>query len=458
MQSRVTAESASAPDRAGHRREKRIVLTALASIISRAATMLLSFSSVPLLIACLGKEQYGILMAITSIVTVLGFSDLGLGNSVMNALAEADGHGDRKAAADIVASGFAAVILSVSTIGVVLLVLIPIVPLESILRAPKLECAPVLGQTLVVVACCVLLNTVLSLVQRIELGHQRGYEAAAWQTAGTLVTLLLLVVVAKKQAGMPLLAGILVAGPTSGVLGNVVRLGRRNPWLIPKLENIRKNLVKALLASGSLWLVLQIAHVLGTSVDTFLAARLIGPQAAADFSVHTKLLMLVPVVAGFVQQPLWPAYREALASGDADWVKRTVAKAMIYSTLIGCGLSVAIAITAKWVIPLWVGKGVVVNMALIAGLATWTTMYTIGNAATMYLHAKNEIRIQCIWWGIFALAGLIVKVFWTGRLGVVVLPWANVSCYALAVALPTVIYFKHSLAGNGVKPGSGAGP
>jgi len=50
--------------------------------------------TVPLTLNYLGSEHYGLWMTISSVSVMLGFADLGIGNGVLNAVADAYGRDD----------------------------------------------------------------------------------------------------------------------------------------------------------------------------------------------------------------------------------------------------------------------------------------------------------------------------------------------------------------------------
>ena len=88
-------------------RHRRIVLTAIASIAERGAGILTTLLVVPLTLRFLGDERYGLWMAITSLIGMVGFANLGLGNGLLNMIADAHGRDDPQAARRFVSNAFA---------------------------------------------------------------------------------------------------------------------------------------------------------------------------------------------------------------------------------------------------------------------------------------------------------------------------------------------------------------
>src|SRR5579862_5326860 len=82
------------PEGRGNERWRRINRTAVTAVALRGITLLSSFISVPLTLSYLGPERYGIWLAMSSIITLLAFTDCGAGYGLMNRVAQGTGTGD----------------------------------------------------------------------------------------------------------------------------------------------------------------------------------------------------------------------------------------------------------------------------------------------------------------------------------------------------------------------------
>src|SRR5205807_1465993 len=61
-------------------------------------SIVVSILSLRLTVGYLGPERYGLWIAVGALVQTLSFTDLGIGNALVNMLAEAHGRDDREAA------------------------------------------------------------------------------------------------------------------------------------------------------------------------------------------------------------------------------------------------------------------------------------------------------------------------------------------------------------------------
>ena len=73
---------------------------------ARMIGLLVSLVTLPLTFKYLGPERYGLWMVLISVISAMGFADLGIGNGLMNAISEAYGKDDRNLAREYVTSAF----------------------------------------------------------------------------------------------------------------------------------------------------------------------------------------------------------------------------------------------------------------------------------------------------------------------------------------------------------------
>src|SRR5262249_31721647 len=87
-------------------RYRRIALTTVTSVAAKGIALVTTLISVPLTVDLLGPEKFGLWMTISSLITVLGFADFGMGNGLLTAICAAHGRDDTQAARRYVSSAF----------------------------------------------------------------------------------------------------------------------------------------------------------------------------------------------------------------------------------------------------------------------------------------------------------------------------------------------------------------
>jgi O-antigen/teichoic acid export membrane protein len=86
----------STPEGRSDERYRRTLLSALASLAAKSLSVITALLAVRLTMPYLGPERYGLWMTLGSIFGCLSFADLGLGYSILNVVAEANGKDDRE--------------------------------------------------------------------------------------------------------------------------------------------------------------------------------------------------------------------------------------------------------------------------------------------------------------------------------------------------------------------------
>src|SRR6476659_5494502 len=94
---------------------------------------------------------------------------------------------------------------------------------------------------------------------------------------------------------------------------------------------------------------------------------------------------------------------------------------------------------ASGIIHYWLGNRIHVDSALLAGLACWAVVDSVGNSIAMFLNGASVIRPQVILAVVFAVCALAVKIGFVRRWGIDAMPWATLLAYLFLTALPYAI-------------------
>ncbi len=193
-------------------RERRAAITAGTAVLARAAQISTSLLTVPLTIHYLGSERFGLWMTISSVLAMANFADFGIGNGVLNMVAEAFGKEDTDRMRQAISSGFAVLTM----VGLLLFAFFAStflwVSWADIFRVASPQARSEAAPALLIFALCFALNIPFDLVQRAQLGLQQGFRTNLWQAGGSISGLAGVVIAIHLHAGLPLL----VAAPRRG--------------------------------------------------------------------------------------------------------------------------------------------------------------------------------------------------------------------------------------------------
>jgi O-antigen/teichoic acid export membrane protein len=191
-----------APRNAGERRYQRIIQSVVTGALGKGVNVLVLLISVPLTLGYLGPERYGIWIAMTTLIGWLSLADIGLGQGLLNLLADADGRQRGDLPQRYVATAFwvlagAAVILGASVIP-----LCNSIDWRYVLGLRSDAVADETRVAIEVAALCLLAALPFTLVSRIFIAYQEGVLANAWLALGSIVGLLAIVAVTRWNGGL----------------------------------------------------------------------------------------------------------------------------------------------------------------------------------------------------------------------------------------------------------------
>ena len=212
------------PEGRSKERLRRVALTAFVSAFAQGISMLTLLISIPLTLNYLGAERYGLWITISSLITVLGFADLGMGNGFLNAIAEANGRNDRKSVKSYVSSAFYILTGIALFFGVIWIMVYPHVSWTWLFNVTTPKAMAEAGPAVLIFIWCMLVNLPIGLVQKIYDGYQEGYVNGLWRVGSSLLGLVSVLLAIYLQADLPLLVLAMAGSPVLVLFLNAVLL------------------------------------------------------------------------------------------------------------------------------------------------------------------------------------------------------------------------------------------
>jgi O-antigen/teichoic acid export membrane protein len=420
-------------------RYRRAALTAVTAAVARVISLGTMVISVPLTMHYLGGERYGLWMAIGSVIAVMSFADLGLGNGLLNAIADANGRNDREQAQRAVSSTLFILTGIGLLLGVVFAAVYPLINWPGLFRVETARAASEVGPAMAALMCCFLVSLPLSVAQRVQLGYQEGFANNLWQAAGSLMSLGAILLAVYYKLGLVWLVLAMSGSPAVALLLNgLVLFGWQKRWLLPRWRNFSRQIALTICRAGLMFLVLQITVAVLYSADNIIIIRILGPEAVPAYSVPQRMFVVVSMLLSFVLAPLWPAYGEAIASGDIGWVRRTLHRSLVISAVTSLAASLALICLGQWILWIWVRGSVTASWMLLLGLGLWTVASSIGNALGSLMNNGRLIKFQSINAGVVAILAITAKIFGCWHYGIEGVIWAGTIAYVIVALLPSM--------------------
>lgn len=418
-------------------RIRKIVLTTGFSGLGRIIKSLTFLISVPLSLQYLGVERFGLWMTVTSVITLLGFTDLGMGNGLVNAIAAAKGHNDNTEARQSVSSTFYFIVVISLLILLIFSFIYPIVPWSKFFGVTTPQGISEAGPTVFIFVFCFFLNLPFSLVQRIQTGFQEGYIAASWQSVESLLSLAGLLFAIYMKFSLPMLV-VATFGTTIfvSIVSFLIEFRYRRPWLIPNHSCISWKAGKKILECGLLFFILQALYLIGVSTDNLIIANFSGATAVTPYSVTQRLFTALQIF-NFVAYALWPAMGEAIAQRDYKWALSSIKRSLLISMCLSFLTVIPMLIFGHKIIEIWAGQEAVPPFPLLAGFAGWFFVSSYGAALFPLLNSdKFYLKKQVLLHLLAAGIAFPLKIFLGRFCDNSMLIWSTVCCYSVFFLFP----------------------
>ena len=425
-------------------RFRRILLTGGSTAIVKLFSAAINLITVPLTVHYLGAERYGLWMAISSIMALMSFADLGLGNGLLNAISKAHGRKNIKEAQTAVSSTFY-MLLGISLVLLTtFLIIYPWLSWHEVFNAQSELAIQESGPTMFVLVITFLINMPLGVVRRIQDGYQEGFKFQVWLIVGSLISLLGLLLCIYLETGLPWLVLAFASGQLIATLLNgIVLFSKRRKELRPSFSNFDLSTGKHLIKAGIIFFFLGIFTMLGNSSDDIILAHTIGPEAVAGYEI-VKKVFLFSMFTQFIIQPLWPAFGEALETGDYNWARRTLTKAIKLSILSSAIISLPLLLFGKQIINIWVGPEFIPSWSLLIGFYIFILFANYGGVMSTFLNSGALIKKQLIILGLASVTSVFLKIVLSINFGVSGIIWATTIAYSIFYIIPSYkIAFNH---------------
>jgi O-antigen/teichoic acid export membrane protein len=381
----------------------------------KATAMLLAVVTVKCTIGYLGPDKFSVWMAITSVVAFLSFADLGVGNSLVGAIADSNGSGDRERVKLLVSNGLA--VLFAIGIFIVLAgaIAIPLIDWAAVLNVKGGAAEGRIGREILVCVAiyvgCYAINLPLSLAGKVQHGQHKLWLSNIWISVGNVLTCFFIWAISKSGGSLPYLILVTAGCPLVASLVNyLVFFGGAGKAIAPSVSLFRADVIKPLIFVGSQFLILQMFSLLGNATDNIIIAHLLGIESVGPYSVVQKLSLML-AFSQFYITALWPIFSEAHERGNADWARRVLIKSIWISGLMGAFSGLVILLGGRYLIGIWTGGALVVPFSLLLGFALQSVLMGIGGVMSVYLNNKTYLSRQTIYFAFSSIIAIVLKFY-----------------------------------------------
>ena len=418
------------------------------AVAGKGIAALSNFFAVPLTVRYLGAERYGVWITLTSILAYLTVFDLGIGSTAINKVAEALAAGELDAAKSRINTAYLTLTGLAVLVGAGVALAWPLISWPAVLGAKSGANGHEITAAAAVAVAVFLAGFPFSATPRIMGACHEVSRSNYWASAGSVLSLLLLVAATRLKVGLPgLVLSLSGAGLIVGVL-STIWLYRHFDWLAPAPRSVSLRGVRELLGTGLPFFAVQLSGIVLFQTDNLIIAQILGARSVTPYSVTWKLFSYASLLQVMALPALWPAYADAFARRDFSWIRKTY-KYNLYlafgSTFV---FSAILLVVARRFIAVWAGPSAVPSFGLVAAMAAWAVLSVISWSEICLLGAAGRVKGQAIYSGIGAVVNVIASI-WMGRaFGLTGIILGTLIAYSLCIIVPQTIEVRNLLREN----------
>lgn len=400
-------------------RTLNVIKNTAATAVMKAGVLACSLIMVPITLDYLNVENYGIWMAMTSVLYWFAFFDVGLGNGMRNYMAEAISAGNKEDARSYFSTAIFILTGLALVIGIIVVPLLHVLNLNMILNTKSIS-NDMLSRLFIMAVFFTLIQFVAKNIGMAYIAMQKYVVNDFIIFVGNLLSVIVVYILTiTTESNLAYIVAAFTGIPALAFLVAAVPLLHSYPYLKPKFSSVRFLVAKRIASKGVGFFIIQITSCLIVfgSASVFIS-HFCGPEDVTIYNICFKLFNLLTVGYTIVLAPLWSAYTDAIVKKDYEWIEKTYRKSML---ILGLTIIVGIIllVISDLFFKVWIGNTVTIPFEISLCVLLYVCSYNFANSSAYLLNGFNKIRVQIILSVILTILYLIAVKAFAGRYGII---------------------------------------
>ena len=378
------------------KRSAIVIKNSMATALMKVAVLLCSLVMVPITLNYLNAENYGIWMAMTSILYWFAFFDVGLGNGMRNYLSEAISRQDYIKARSYFSTAIFLLAIIAVLIGILSIIIIFQLDLNHIFNTHIMSNKS-LAYIMVVAISFSLIQFVAKNVGMVYIAMQRYAINDFIVFIGQLISTIIVYIITKTTESHLIYIVIAITSiPALVFILASIPLLKQHPQLKPSIKSIDFASAKKIIGKGLGFFIIQITSCLvifGSA--NILISHYCGPEQVTVYNISYKLFNILIIIYTIIISPLWNAYTDASVKNDYAWIRK-IFKKSIYLWAASLLLGLLMLLISGWFFKKWVGNSVDIPLGVSISILIYVCMFNFNNCVTYLINGLNKIKIQII--------------------------------------------------------------
>lgn len=380
----------------GDQRTISVKKNIVSSAFLRGASIIISFLLVPITIGYVSPELYGVWLTLSSIMTWLGFLDIGFTQGLKNKLTEAIALNDWEKGKSLVSTTYIMMLVIFIPVCVLLELIIPYIQWSSLLNV-NLIYEDEIKNVMFVMVAFFCLQMVVNVVVSVVAAFQKVALSTSFNVIGQFVALIIIIIMTKiVPASLMSLAFSITAMPILvTIIASIILYTGKFKRLSPSVKYFDKGHVKQLFGLGYKFFIINIQVVVLYQSTNILISNLSSPLDVTTYNIAYKYLNISMMLYTIITSPLWPAYTDAYVKKDFVWMRNT-RKKMTRILFLSIMICIGMVLISNPVYKLWIGNEVTIPFTMTVLVALYVVAYCWMNLNSTLIIGMGIVKLETI--------------------------------------------------------------
>lgn len=386
-------------------------------LVNKMLAAFISLQLIPATIGYVDSSQYGIWIALSSLVSWMVYFDFGLTHGFRNGFAASKAKGNILLAKQYLTTSYAILTVIFSTLMVACLIINQWLSWSSILGVDK-SLDDVLHNVFIILVVFFSIQMVFNLFTTLLLADQKPAFSAMIVTTGQFFALLVIYVFTLFTTGSLIHLAFALIGVPAITLVLITFFFFRTKFkeYAPSISNINWSLTKDILGLGGKFFVIQLSMLFVFQFANFIIIRVMGAEAVTNYTIAYRYFSIIYIVMGIVFLPFWSAFTDAYAKNELSWMSSTYSKLSKIWTLTIVIFAVLLFLS-PFVYKYWLAKDIEIDFKLSLAMGLNMIILSRANLYMLCLNGIGKVFMQMIVYLIFAVLAIPMMYLLTKLLG-----------------------------------------
>jgi len=380
----------------GNLRTLKIKKNVSVSFVIKGFSIVLGLIKVPLLLAYLDPEKYGVWLTIVSIITWIQHFDLGLGHGLRNKFAEAIAKENTSLAKGLVSTAYYSMTVLMTFILIITIPVILFLNWNNILNVNSIN-SDELKYTVLLTLIMFIIRFILHLITVILKADQKPALSDISLPIASAISLISIPFLKIFVEDSLFWASAIMSIPPVLVLlvMNIILFRKKYKSYKPTISFYSNNHLKYIYSLGFKFFLGQLLSLIMFSSSNFILANLINPEEVSIYNIARQYYGLPLTFYMIILTPYWSAITEAYIKNDFPWIKLNIKRLNYVAGLFTLGI-ILMLILSPIIFKIWIGERVIIPYKLSVIFSVYNVLILFLSPYTHFLNGVGKLNLGLV--------------------------------------------------------------